>query len=131
MDRSIRAGVFGFILVILVDLFLPVPAFIYFVPPIVIAILVIYTFRLGTLKDGLVAAFMTYIFSEGIIDTIGLAELYLANQPYSPIDIWAILYPTIWAVSAVIAGYIGVRLARKRKPAPEPPPTIPPELQTV
>jgi hypothetical protein len=131
MDRSIKAGVFGFILVILVDLFLPEPAFIYFVPPFVIAILVIYTFRLGTLKDGLVAAFMTYIFSEGIIDTIGAADLYLTNQPYPPIDIWAILYPTIWAVSAVIAGYIGVRLAQKRKPAQELPLSPPPQLPPV
>jgi hypothetical protein len=57
------------------------------------AILAIYIFRLGTLKDGLVAAFMTYIFADGILGTIGLATLYFASEPYPSfnVDIWTML----------------------------------------
>ena len=131
MDRSIKAGVSGFLLAVVINLFSPI--YLDFVPSFLVAILAIYIFRLGTLKDGLVAAFMTYIFTDGILGTIVLATSYFANQPYGPfnIDVWTMFSPIVSAVTAVIAGYIGVRLAQKRKPAPEPPPTIPPELQTV
>jgi hypothetical protein len=133
MDTSIRAGIFGFVLVIVVDLFLPVPSDLSFVPPFLIAILVIYTFRLRAFKDGLIAAFMTYIISEGIVDTIALATYYLTNaaqQSYT-IDIGTILSPILWAGTAVLAGYLGIWTARKRQPPPEPQPTIPRELQSV
>jgi uncharacterized membrane protein YfcA len=91
------------------------------------AILAIYIFRLGTLKDGLVAAFMTYIFYDGILGTISLATLYFTNQPYGPfdVDIWTMFSPIVSAATAVIASYIGVWLAQKRKPARELPPPIP------
>jgi hypothetical protein len=133
MDSSIRAGIFGFALVIIVDLFLPVPSYLSFVPPFLIAVLVIYTFRLRTLKDGLLAAFMTYIISEGIADTIALATYYFANeiQQSFTIDAGTILSPILWASTAVLAGYIGIWIARTRQPPPEPQPTIPRELQSV
>lgn len=134
MDTSIRAGIFGFVLVTIVDLFLPVPSNLSFVPPFLIAILVIYTFRLRTFKDGLVAAFMTYILSEGVVDTIALATYYLTNeiQQSFTIDIGTILSPVLWAGTAVLAGYLGIWISRKRRPPPpEQQPTIPRELQSV
>lgn len=131
MDRSIRAGVFGFLLVIIVNLFSPV--YLDFVPSFLIAILAIYIFRLGTLKDGLVAAFMTYIFSDGILGTIAVATYYFTNKSSVTvnIDAWTMVSPIVSAVTALIAGYVGVWLARKRKSAPEPPQSIPRELQSV
>jgi membrane-associated HD superfamily phosphohydrolase len=135
MDTSIRAGIFGFVLVIIVDLFLPVPSDLSFLPPFLIAMLVIYTFRLRTLKDGLIASFMTYIISEGIVDTIALATYYLTNQIQQSftIDIGTILSPILWAGTAVLAGYLGIRLSKTRQPLPrqESEPTIPRELQSV
>lgn len=130
MDRSITAGVFGFSLAVVINLFLPVslPIYLYFLPSFLAAIFAIYFFRLGEFRDGLVAAFMTYIFGDGILGTISLAIFYFSNEPYPSfdVDVWTIFSPIVSAVTAVLAGYIGVRLAQKRKPAPsrELPPII-------
>jgi pheromone shutdown protein TraB len=115
VDKSIKAGVFATSLAIIVNLF------------------VVYVFRLETLKDGLVTVFMTYIFNDGILTTTFLALLYLTNEPYPPItiDTWIILSPIVSAVSAVIAAYIGVWLAKTRKPIQESPQPIPLEMQSV
>lgn len=131
MDQSIKAGVYGFLLAVVINLFSPI--YLDFVPSFLVAILAIYIFRLGALKDGLVAAFMTYIFTDGILGTIVLATSYFANEPYPSfnVDIWIMLSPVVQAVTAVIAGYIGVRLAQKRKPARELPAPIPPQLPPV
>ena len=89
----------------------------------IVAIFVVSVFRLETLKDGLVATFMIYIFNEGILNTVGLALLYFSNEPYPmiTIDSWLILSPIISAISTLVAGYIGIWLAKTRKPAPESP----------
>jgi uncharacterized membrane protein len=131
MDQSIKAGVYGFLLAVVINLFSPI--YLDFIPSFLVAILAIYIFRLGALKDGLVAAFMTYIFTDGILGTIVLATSYFANEPYPSfnVDIWIMLSPVVQAVTAVIAGYIGVRLAQKRKPARELPAPIPPQLPPV
>jgi hypothetical protein len=133
MDRSIKAGVYGFLLAVVINLFLPVslPMYLSFVPSFLVAILAIYVFRLETLKDGLVAAFMTYIFTDGILDTIGLAIWYNKLYPSFNVDVLTMLSPIVSAVTAVIAGYIGIRLAQKRKPAQELPPPPPPQLPPV
>jgi uncharacterized membrane protein YdcZ (DUF606 family) len=137
MDRSIKAGVYGFMLAIIINLLLAslltLPDILSFIPSFVAAIFTIYISRLETLKDGLVAAFMTYIFSDGILGTIVLATSYFANEPYPSfnIDVWIMLSPVVQAVTAVIAGYIGVRLAQKRKPAQELPLSPPPQLPPV
>lgn len=131
MDRSIKAGVYGFLLAVVINLFSPI--YLDFIPSFLVAILAIYIFRLGALKDGLVAAFMTYIFTDGILGTIALATYHFANQPYGPfnIDVWTMFSPIVSAVTAVIAGYIGVWLAQKRKPARELPLSLPPQLPPV
>jgi uncharacterized membrane protein len=131
MDRSIKAGVSGFLLAVVINLFSPI--YLDFVPSFLVAILAIYIFRLGALKDGLVVAFMTYIFSNGILGTIVLATSYFANEPYPSfnVDVWTMFSPIVTAVTAVIAGYIGVWLAQKRKPAQELPLSPPPQLPPV
>jgi hypothetical protein len=137
MDQSIKAGVYGFILAIILNLLLAslliLPDILSFIPSFVAAIFTIYISRLETLKDCLVAAFMTYIFNDGILVTLSFATFYFANEPYPSynIDVWTMLSPIVQAVTAVIAGYIGVRLAQKRKPAPELPPSTPPQLPPV
>jgi pheromone shutdown protein TraB len=127
MDPSIKAGVSGFLLAIVINLLSPV--YLDLVPSFLVAILVIYIFRLGTLKDGLVAAFMTYIFTDGILSTIALAMSYFANELYPSfnVDIWTMLSPMVSAATAVIAGYIGIQLAQKGRRPQELPPLIPPQ----
>jgi hypothetical protein len=132
MDRSIRAGISGFFLAIIINLF--TSGLLYFIPSFLAAMLIIYIYRLETLKDGFVAAFMTYIFNDGILSTIGLATYYFENMPYEvSIDIWLVLYPIANAVTAMIAGYVGIWLVHKIKPARErpPPPPLPPPIQPV
>ena len=135
MDQSIKAGIVGAVLAVIVNV--ANPLYLSFLPTFMIAIIVIFIYRLGTLKDGLIAAFMTYIFNEGILTTLYIALLYAANQPYPTvtIDPTIILSPVLSAISAVIAAYIGVWLAGKRTPPPQktqPQPTdIPRDLQTV
>jgi uncharacterized membrane protein len=135
MDQSIRAGIVGFVFAVIVNVFSPV--YLDWVPAFILAILVIYVYRLSTLKDGLVAAFITYIFSSGIVGTLTLAIYYTQNEQYPAftVDPYTMLSPVLTAISAVIAAYIGVWLAKRRTPPPQktqPQPTdIPPELQTV
>jgi hypothetical protein len=122
MDRSITAGVSGFLLAIIINLFSPID--LDFIPSFVAAIIAIYFFRLVTLRDGLVATFMTYVFNEGILGTLYFATLYFTNTPYESfnVDVWIMLSPIVSAVTAVIAGYVGVLLAKTRRPAEELPP---------
>jgi hypothetical protein len=140
VDRSIRAGISGFILAVVINLvlapLLTLSDILSFIPPFVAAIFIIYISRLETLKDGLVAAFMTYIFNEGILGTLSLATFYVANELYPSfsIDVLTVFYPIVNAVSALIAGYIGVRLVQRMKPSrelPTTPPPLPPPMQPV
>jgi len=133
MDRSIKAGVSGFLLAITINLFSPI--YLDFIPSFLAAIFAIYIFRLDALRDGLVAAFMTYIFNDGILGTISLAMLYSANESYtldiSDISIWVVLSPIVASITALIACYIGVWLVQKMKPARELPPPSPQPLPPV
>jgi len=131
MDRSIEAGVSGSLMAVFINLFSPV--YLYFIPSFLAAILTIYIFRLESFKDGLVAALMTYIFNDGILGTIGLATLYAVNEPYPSftIDVWMMFSPIATAITALIAGYVGVRLVKKMKPSRELPPSLPPPLPPV
>ncbi len=131
MDRSIRAGISGFLLALTINFL--TSGWLYFIPSFLAAILIIYLYRIETLKDGLVAAFMTYIFNDGILSTIGLATYYFENTPYEvSVDIWLVLYPIANAVTAMIAGYVGIWLVHKMKPTRElPPPPLPPPMQPV
>ena len=119
MDPSIKAGVSGFLLAVAINFLSPV--YLDFVPSFLAAILAVYFFRLGTFKEGLVAAFMTYIFTDGILGTISLATYYFTNEPYPSfnVDVWTMFSPVVSAATAVIAGYIGVWLNQKMRPARE------------
>jgi hypothetical protein len=116
MDSSLKAGIYGFILAFAVNVTSPVN--LYFLPSFLAALLVTYFFRLSTLKDGLVAAFITYIFNDGVLNTLGYASFYFTNEQISAftVDVWTMLFPIVSAASAVVAAYVGVWLANKRKP---------------
>ena len=131
MDIAIRAGILGFLVALIINLFSPV--YLYFFPSFLVAILAVYFFRLGTLKDGLVASFMIYIFNDGLLGTISLATLYAENKPYPSfnIDVWTMFTPLVEAVTAVIAAYVGVWLTKVRKPPPGLPSAAAPQLPPV
>ena len=130
MDRSIRAGISGALIAITINLFSPV--YLDFIPSFLAAIFIVYIFRLGAFRDSLVAAFMTYIFNEGVLGTITLAMLYIENKPYElTVEVWMVFSPIVTSITALIAGYVGMRLAQRMKPAQELPPSLPPPLPPV
>jgi hypothetical protein len=134
MDQSIKAGIIGTVLAVVVNLISPV--YLDWFPAFIVAIFAIYVYRLNTLKDGLIAAFMTYIFNNGILGTLTLATYYNQQYPAFTVDAYTMLSPLITAISALAAAYIGVLLTKQRTPPPpkqQPQQTtdIPPELQTV
>jgi len=114
MDQSIKVGIVGTVLAVIVNL--ANPLYLSFLPTFIIATIVIFIYRLGRLKDGLIAAFIIYIFDEGILTTLYLALLYAANQPYPAvaIDPTMVISPILSTISAVMAAVIGAWLARKR-----------------
>jgi hypothetical protein len=137
MDQSIKAGIVGIVLAVFIDGSIYIPAPLDFLPAFLIVIFAIFVFRLNTLKDGLVVAFMTYVFTNGILGTIEFAYCYTSNQPYtiSPVTLNVVIDPIITAISAFISAYVGVWLA-KRRPVPpqktqQQSTDIPRDLQTV
>jgi hypothetical protein len=127
MDRCISAGIFGFLLAVTINLLsLLSGVYLYFVPSFLAAIIAIYTFRLETLREGLVASFMTYIFNDGILSTISLTTFYFANEQYPAftVDVWTMISPIVSAVSAMVAAYLGMLFAQARKPVQELPPIV-------
>ncbi len=77
-------------------------------------------------------AFMTFIFNDGISNTLVAATYFFSNQRYTlTIDWGVILEPILTAFAAVIAGYVGFRLARRARPTREVPPSLPPPLPPV
>ena len=92
----------------------------------------IYISRLSTLREGLVASLMTYVFSDGVLTTIAASIYFVAEEPYVlTVDIWVVILPLISAFSAIIAAYAGVRLVQKVKRVQELPQSLPPPLPPV
>jgi hypothetical protein len=124
MDQSIKAGVAGFSLAVIVNLFffssISAPIYLEFAPSFLAAIVAIFLFKVKTFKEGLVAALMTYFFNDAILNTIGLASYYVAKEQYAlTVDASAVLSPIIEAATAIIAAYIGARLVQSMKPPKE------------
>jgi len=112
--RSLKAGVYGVLFSLSVNLFSPI--YVYFLPSFLAVILVMYLFRVGTLKDGLITAYTTYIASDSILSTLGLALLFSENGSYVwGGTIWDVFLPIVNLLSALIAAYVGVLIVRKRK----------------
>ena len=128
MDLAIKAGIFGFIIAVVINISLPVD--LYFLPQFVASMIAIYMFDLRTTKDGLLAAFMTYLFSIGILGSVSLALYLFSNEPVNlTVDAWMVLNQIVTPLTALPAALAGVWLAKTRRPTartPPPPPPIPP-----
>jgi hypothetical protein len=125
MEKSIRAGILGSVLSVFIAVFIPYDLF--FLPSLVASIVAIYVSKLIDLRDGLLAAFMTYFISGAVIEAIVAASFYVTSEPYTlVIDISIVVFPLVNVISAFLAAYIGVLLARRAKPAPELPQTLKP-----
>jgi hypothetical protein len=134
VDRSIRAGITGAIMAVVINGFSPIP--LYFIPSFLAAILVIILFRLGTLKDGLIVAFMTYLFNVEILSFLAAAQYYNTAYTIPLVGLDIVLSPIFDLITALIAGLVGPWLVHRMKPAPpspehELPPPMPKPLPPV
>lgn len=128
MDQAIRAGIYGFVIAVVISVISPVN--LDFLPQLVASILVIYVFGLKTFKDGLLAALITYLFSLGILGSVTLAIYFVSNEPLNlTLDAWTVLDQIVTPLTALFAALVGVWLAKSRRVPegpPRPPAPIPP-----
>jgi len=125
VDRAIKAGIFGFIIAVVINILLPD---LYFLPQFGASMIAIYIFDLRTTKDGLLVAFMTYLFSIGFLGSVSLA-FYLGEPLSLTADVWLVLNQMVTPLTALPAALAGVWLTKTRRPkarTPPPPPPIPP-----
>lgn len=136
MDRCVNAGISGALLSLFISLFLSfiLPVYLYFLPSFLAALFAIYVSRLGTTREGLVAALMTFILGDGVFNTLNNAAYYFStSEPYTfVVDLGIVVSPILSALFALLAGYLGVLLVGRGKSTqemaqpPMPPTSIPP-----
>jgi hypothetical protein len=120
MDRSIKAGIAGLALAVIINLTISLPLYLEFVPSFLAAIIAIFIFKIGTFKDGLVTTLITYFFNDQILNSIGLALYYLEKKQYIlTVDMSAVFSSIIEAVTVIVAAYIGARVVQGMKPKKE------------
>jgi hypothetical protein len=120
MDRSIKAGIAGLSLAVIINLTVSLPIYLEFAPSFLAAIIVLFIFKVETFKDGLVATLTTYFFNDQILNSIGLALYYVEKKQYVlSVDASVVLSSIIEAATAIIAAYIGTRVVQSMKPKKE------------
>jgi hypothetical protein len=120
MDRSIKAGIAGLALAVIINLTISLPLYLEFVPSFLAAIIAIFIFKVGTFKDGLVATLITYFFNDQILNSIGLALYYVEKKQYIlTVDTSAVFSSVIEALTAIVAAYVAVRVVQGMKPKKE------------
>jgi hypothetical protein len=127
IGRILQAGVIGAFVSILISSFSPSGLDLYFIPSFVSSLIAIYLSRARRLDEALAIALAVYLFADGIVAGIALGTLYAQDVPladlygnYVPTLVDVIMY-TANPITAVIAGYIGVRLTsrgQERRPPP-------------
>jgi uncharacterized paraquat-inducible protein A len=133
MDSVTKAGISGIIIALIIIIFSPV--YTYFLPYLVVTIVVLYVFGLTETKDGLLVAFTIYIFSEWILGSIDLVGFYLSKEPISfTVDLSMMMGQLLTTLFIILGGLIGAVLAKTRQrtkttfqpiPVPLPPPSSP------
>lgn len=96
----------------------------YFIPSFLSALAVTYFSRTKRLRDAVIIAMTIYLFTDAIDAGITLGTLYIEQQQiasifegYIPSLIDVLMY-SISPVTAIIAGYIGSRLAPEKREEP-------------
>lgn len=135
--RPILLGLLGSFLALAIDSmisFINSAANVYFIPYFIASLIVIYFSGTKNEKDGVITAIVTYLFTDAIFASTLLGELYITGQPlaslynhYVPTLLDVFMY-AISPVTALLAGYIGSKIAPKKEVTPlrggryEPPP---------
>lgn len=127
LGRILQAGVIGAFLSILMSSFAPQGVDLYFIPSFLSSLIAIYLSRARRLVEAVAIALTVYLFADGILTGIALGSLYSGGIPlaelygnYVPTLLDAIMYSAD-PVTALVAGYVGVRLTTRgqpRRPSP-------------
>lgn len=125
--RILQAGLIGAFLSVLISSFSPQGLDLYFIPSFLSSLVAIYLSRARRLDEAVTTALTVYLFADGIWSGIALGSLYSQGIPladaygsYVPTLMDVIMY-TADPVTAVVAGYIGVRLTSRGRARPPPP----------
>lgn len=118
----IRLGLIGTLLsVTILMMSSPLMVDLYFIPSFLSTIAVTYFSRTKRLKDAVIIAMTTYLFTEAINAGLVLGMLYVEQQKlsslygdYIPSLIDVLMY-SISPITAIIAGYIGFKLAPEKR----------------
>lgn len=101
------------------------PIELYFLPSFFSALVVIYFSRTKRLKDAIIIAATIYLFTDAILTGLFLGTLFATRRPidsyyaeyyrnYVPTIVDVIMY-SISPVMAVVSGYIGFKIAPKKR----------------
>lgn len=121
----IRLGLIGTLLsIIILMMASPLMVDLYFIPSFLSAIVVTFFSRTKRLKDAVIIAMTIYLFTEAINAGLVLSMLYVEQRElaslygnYIPSLIDVLMY-SISPITAIIAGYIGFKLAPERREEP-------------
>jgi len=127
IGRILQAGVLGAFLSLSISFFSPSGLDLYFIPSFFSSLVAIFMFRARRLGEAVTVALTVYLFADGILTGMMLGTVYVEGISLS--DVYAGYVPTLVdvimytadPVTAVIAGYIGVRLTSRgqvRQPPP-------------
>ena len=127
IGRILQAGVLGAFLSLSISFFSPSGLDLYFIPSFFSSLVAIFMFRARRLGEAVTVALAVYLFADGILTGMMLGTVYVEGISLS--DVYAGYVPTLVdvimytadPVTAVIAGYIGVRLTSRgqvRQPPP-------------
>jgi len=121
LGRILQAGVIGAFLSIMISSFSQ-GVDLYFIPSFLSSLVAIYLSRARRLVEAVAIALAVYLFADGILTGIALGSLYSGGIPladlygsYVPTLLDAIMYAAD-PVTAVVAGYVGVRLTTRGQP---------------
>ena len=96
----------------------------YFIPYFIASLIVVYFSGTKSERDGVIIAMVTYLFTDAIFASTILGELYITGQPlaslydyYVPTLLDVLMY-AISPITALLAGYIGSKMAPKKERPP-------------
>lgn len=119
IGRILQAGVIGAFLSVMISSLSPPNLDLYFIPSFVSVLITIYLSRSRRLDEALAVALAVYLFAEAILTGLTLGTLYAQDIPlsevygeYVPSLVDVVMY-TARPITAVVAGYIGVRISPK------------------
>jgi hypothetical protein len=117
MFRYVVVGLLGGFLSVMITVFSG-ETNLFFIPSFAASVIVIFVYRIGELKDSLIASLTIYLFAEGILGAVVLGYSYAFQIPYEVIwepQIWEVALYSFTPISAIVAAYIGVKMGPKKK----------------